>query len=316
MKHQGQQVYWPYGEDRRFDRLYSTASVVTALSQLGLPDNSNLLARGITYLKAANHADLSDRAASTYLLVSGRIADSDALRFVRALRSAQIKDKETDACGSFLLSQGEEGGSLAPESGRTNWTPSKVHSDGASFHACHVADTLLHLPPAHSQSRQAAREVLDGIRYFLTRELSRHEGWLVDLQGRRTPLTVYGLALCNALAVPLPSNWRSIVAETFDLLSTGSYGLVTRCFGILNATYLGRSISDEEYMAAAKAFVGKSLDHLLEMSDLSLLEARDIAAVLRAIVSGFVMFDHRLASVVCSAAVDCVAEYNFTRESA
>jgi len=207
----------------------------------------------------------------------------------------------SDLRGSFLLSQGPSG---SRGGARAIWSDSSVHSDGASFHACHLADVLLHIPPQYLSARREAHQVLAGCRDFLIREFQRHEGWLVDIHGERTPLTVFGLALCRPLSISLPSQWLDIALTALGMLDSDRYGFLTRCFGVVNASYLTRTAVDADFSAKAEAYARKSLASFLGIEHFSTRPPRDIAALLRAVVHALELIDCRLLSLVLKVGVE------------
>jgi hypothetical protein len=293
-------VFWTHGEDRRFDRLYATASVATALLQLGIPLDGDLIAGPMLYLQGSDPADINARAATVFRLLAHELNDVESLRFVRTLAGNQIKDADSPFSGSFLLAQGDSRPRSMP---KEIWSPSPVHAGGASFHACHIADVLLHIPPEHTEARKAAMPVLEGIRGFLIRTLRAHDGWLVDLEGMRTPQTLYGLALCRPLSIPLPRDWPDIGAKALALLRDGEHGLATRCFGAMNAAYLLRSGRSEAFAAAAESYARFVLASLEKGSEVRLFPPRDIALVLRCVLSALDVVNQSLGSVICRHAV-------------
>ncbi|GAA1813940.1 TIR domain-containing protein [Planosporangium flavigriseum] len=295
----GDARYWTQGEDRRFDRLYATASVATALAQLGLAHDAPPLREAVAFLRSTDPSSIDDRAATIFLLITNKLDADGCLRFVEAIAQHQVQDPESALHGSFLLPQGP-----APDrraDGRPLWTTAPVHAGGASFHACHLADVLLHLPPHAAQARRAAEPVLAGIREFLIRSLDRNRGWLVDLQGNPTPQTLYAFALCSALAIPFPANWRTVTEKSFEMLTAGAFGMVTRCFGVMNAWYIYATRKDEAFRADAAQFAQGEAGALARHLDATALGALDIAAVQRALDCTVRLTDHRLSRFVAPA---------------
>jgi hypothetical protein len=307
----GDDISWTYGQDRYFDQVYATSSVLTALSQLGADPDSTLMRRGAGFLSRTRPASIDDRAATIYLLISGQLTEDDTLAFLATLAGHQIRDATSDMHGSFLLAQGPSAGQLQA---RQNWSAAPVHSDGASFHACHLADVLLHIPPEHDQARAAAEPILSGLRGFLTRSLSAHGGWLVDIHGNRTPLTVYAMALCPQLSIPLPKEWRTTAAESAMLIEGGEYGLLTTCFGVMNTAFLYSTTLDDDFRGPAVQFVRAAVDRLSARDDLAVLNARDLAAIQRAVAYGVRLIDERLSASVVQATRERMRELDLEWE--
>ena len=196
-------AWWTTGDDRRFDRLYATSTVAVTLGHLGVRADGPLLGPAIDFLASADPADLDDRAGPMGLLSLGRLDPDGTAALLGALAERQIP--EGPHRGSFALVQGP-----AARDQDGNWTPGRMHDDGASFHACHVADLLLHIPEDQPDNRRLAAPLLDGIRSFLRRMLADNGGKLLDHQGRLTQRTLYGYALCPMLSLPLPVAWREV----------------------------------------------------------------------------------------------------------
>ncbi len=68
-------------------------------------------------------------------------SEAETLRFLDTLARHQINDADSDFAGSFLLAPRSVGGGTGREA---RWSTAPLHTDGASFHACHIADVLLH----------------------------------------------------------------------------------------------------------------------------------------------------------------------------
>lgn len=173
----GPSTYWSHREDRRFDRLYATSAVATALGQLGLPVHGGLLAPAVDYLTGADPGSIDDRAAAMGLLTLGLLDAAGTEALLAALTERLINTGPNR--GSFLLRQGPTAG--IPEE---HWIPS--HANGAAFHACHVADLLLHIPADQPQNRRRAEPLLGGVRDFLLRSLNDH-GRFARPAGRYQP---------------------------------------------------------------------------------------------------------------------------------
>ena len=294
-------IYWSKPPDRRFDRIYATSSVLTALCQMGADPSSALIDRSVNYLRHSSAASIDDRAATIFLLLIDDLPDESALEFLSTLAERQRLNSDPATLGSFLLSQGPEA--------EAHWDRS--HADGWSFHACHIADTLLHLPSHLAECRSKAEPILNSIRDFMIRSYTDHDGWLVDLRGRRTPLTLFSYALCPSLSIPLPVEWRTISAECMKISSSQLSGRVlTRFFGVMNAAYAARSIRDDDFTRRATEFVRRQLQRLPTAADLDQLQAPDIAGLLRSVAYGIDLIDGRLWSSIRVATMEALDSWN------
>lgn len=280
------QSYWTTAEDRQFDRLYITSSVCVALLHAGISVSHRAVEASTAYLSDSDPSSVDDRAASIFLLTSGQLDAAGALAFVRMVSGVQNSDDNSTYHGSFLLPQGPSQ-HAAP---RSNWSNNN-HADGASFHACHLADALLHIPVQFSEARAEAVPILHEIRAFLVRSFVAHDGWLVSLTGERTPLTTFSYALAPRMAIPLPKKWRENAYTIMNLLQTDRYGPITRCFGVMNASYLHSTTLDTSLLDRAREFAQWFLDRLPGEIELRSWSTVDLAALLRAVVYGVAIID-------------------------
>jgi hypothetical protein len=301
-------VYWPHGQDRRFDRIYATTSVLYSLCQLGVPHDLPLIRRAIDGLIADVGPTIEDRAGVIFLTMIGEVPHDVLLGFLRELARVQhTSETNRRASGSFLLPQGPVTGA----GGRMeNWN--NIHRDGASFHACHIADALLHIPEDFTECRAVAEPMLDGIRAYLTRSFVENDGWLLDLEGEVTPLTLYGYALCRPLGIQLPKDWRTVSEQCHELATAGTHSILKRFFGVMNAAYAARSVADHEFDQQASGFISSQLAVLPTSGDLDSLGVVDLAAFLRSIAYGVAWLDHRFMPALTIPAT--VAVSNWTGE--
>lgn len=282
--HDVETVWWTTKEDRRFDRLYATSTVAVTLSHLGVRADGPLLGPAIDFLASADPADLDDRAGPMGLLSLGRLDPVGTAVLLGALAERQIP--EGSHRGSFNLVQGP-----AARDDDGNWTAGPMHDDGASFHACHVADLLLHIPGDQPDNRRLAAPLLDGIRCFLGRTLADNGGKLLDHQGRLTQRTLYGYALCPMLSLPLPVAWPEVAQAVLDAVAADRSPSLTRCFAMMNCAYFG-SRGPEVFRPSAADWVSRELDLVV-----ALVEDPDpvrSALALRALAYGAELIDPRL----------------------
>jgi hypothetical protein len=293
-------VYWTHREDRYFDRLYATASVLMSLRMLGIPANCELIRRATNYLRCSAPS-IDNRAATMFLLITDQLPEADLVEFLDRLAEHQAPSGDSAIAGSFLLPQGP-----SPAEARPNWSESPLHADGASFHACHIADVLLHISADRAVARSRAEPVLAGIRRYLVRALNQHDGWLVDMAGRRAPITLFAYAVCPALSIPLPANWRQVAAEVFSMFPAGQYGQLTRYFAVMNAWYVYAVTQDVEFGAEARQFAVEFLSKLPSLGSGEGWTARDLAALQHALTCAARMADPRLVRFIDSAAVAAI----------
>ena len=286
----GVSTWWTTKDDRRFDRLYATSTVAVTLGHLGVGPDGPLLGPALEYLRRSDAADLDERAGPMGLLSLGLLDAASTAALIGALAARQIPEGSDK--GSFKLFQGP---SPAPDS---NWTPEQ-HSDGAAFHACHVADLLLHIPADQPDNRLRAEPLLTGLREFLRRTMTAEGGLLRDPHGRPTQRTLYAYALSPMLSLPLPGGWREIAHTVLEAVAARPEPTSTRCFAMMNCTYLAARSGDPEFGSWAAGWVTNELEQVV-----ALIEHPDpvtSALALRAVAYGVELIDPRLGGYVRAA---------------
>ncbi len=276
---------WTYLEHSRFNRLYATSSVLYALAQLEVPLNNHIIAQSVEFLSTADMASVDDRAGSFFLATMGMSGDQETLAMVKMLAERQVKTPGAPHRGAFLLKQGPE-----EEFETSGWWSGRRHSGGASFHACHVSDVLLHLRTEHQRSRAAAERVLWLTADYLDRSFASQQGWLTDLEGRRSHVTLYGYSVCDALGVPLPIAWRDVTTEIMTQLTTEPAPVSDRSLGVMNVSLLLRRTGHRSFRREMLSSVVSILEALrsTDSSESSCVEA---SLVLRACLYGLALYD-------------------------
>jgi len=291
-----------YHDDRRFDRVYATATVVMSLSQVGVPADSALLDRAMGFLRKTDPGAIDDRAATLLRLVIHDLTEDEELAFLSAIRAAVIEDEDSPLRGSMLLPQ-------APMASwnDSHWTSAPMHASGAAFHACHIGEALLSIPEWHSEARAQAREILSGIRRYLIRTLENHDGWLIDVNFRRTPQTLYAYSVLPGLAIPLPARWLENAEQLFRATSQASDRRFRQFLQVADAWYLYASVRDLTFRRVASEFAQDVLGQV-SPGEIDTLNARDPAALLRAVAAAVLLVDERLSSIVTRAAMHAIPE--------
>ena len=274
---------WTHGEDRAFDRVYATSAVLTCLSQYGLSAEHPWMTAGMAFLDGLDPS-LDNRAAHLFSLAADRGDDATHLAFLALLRASQVKDSSSPIRGSWLLPQGPGASPSPPPS---HWMP-PGHSQGAAFHACHIANVL------HDVSSPALRgvshEILLGITEYLSSNFTGESGVLRDAQGRPSYLTLLAYALAPDLGIALPGVWRANTAEMLRGLRADSR-LLARCFTLLNVHMLATTIDDEALLDLALEHVMAEIPVIWANRGALLGDARDVAAFGRAMLYGWRTID-------------------------
>jgi hypothetical protein len=266
---------WAHRDNTEFDKIYATSSAVTFLLQAGLSVDSPELGPSIEYLEAVVRPHVDTRAAFS-VLIPTRIAD-DALiaSFLEELSTHQFKQGPGE--GSFLL---EQGPAKLDES--EHWRHRAPHRDGTSFHACHLADLLLHISVDATKSRARATAILSGLRGYLVRNL--RAGYLLDQDSNMSPITLFSYALLQRLAVPLPRNWREVTTQILGSLPQKS--AMVRAFGVMNIRYMSDWITDAGFLAEGADYIRATLPELDRTIRQEILPVPDLAAIGRANIYG------------------------------
>jgi hypothetical protein len=295
-------IRWTHHEDRRFDRLYATSTVALSLLQIGVPIDNDIVSAALDFLRDADPGSIDDRAATILRLVIHDLDENAELAFLDALRPMLITDAASPLRGSMVLPQGP----VATPAG--HWSSVPVHASGASFHACHIGETLLSIPEDHTSARAAATDILAGIREYLVRTLEGNEGYLVDRDFRRTPQTLYAYCVLQGLSAPLPARWRANADELFESTRAAADRRFSQFLQVADAWYLYAFVRDPEFRRTAAVFAQDVLSQI-SPAEIAAYNVRDLAALLRAIGAAVRLADERLGSIVTAIAVAAMGEW-------
>lgn len=285
---------WAYGSDTLFNKLYATSSVLTFLLQLGMKKEHPLIAESVDFLQKEDEISLDNRASIFFQIAFHYIDEKKILLFLDLLQKEQIKESNSPIFGSFLLPQ---------EARFTNsllvdtWQQYRFHKDGASFHACHIADHLLHMQSDFSDAKLMAASILDGIKYYIGNSFKNNSGFLLDLNSKPTTMTLYAYALAAALHLGLPRNWKDCTQKCIDDLKS-ERNLLSKCFGIMNVSYFSSTYYNPEIKELSVDFVSSQLGFLWEKRDLFVNNARDLSIWARSFIYGYKLLSNESASLL------------------
>lgn len=280
--------YWTYNSDRIFDRVYATTSVLTFLFQLGMTENDLIVKKALGFLDEFTSLTLENRSNILFKIAFHRIGESEVIEFLKMLKTHQYTEKGLPACGSFLLPQGSN---TTPNINTDNWQQQQYHVDGASFHACHIADNLLHIQSDHIEARHEAKLILDGIKQYLYNSFKANSGYLLNLQSQPSNITLFGYALSKPLHITLPQNWLECVKCCVQKLNHEN-NLMARCLGVMNLYYLCRMNNNVELRRMSYEHVRKELEYLWNQRKLLSLNARDVSIFGRCFVYGYRLLNY------------------------
>lgn len=275
--------YWTHGEDREFDRVYATTSVLTYLFQLGLQQDHLLINSANAYLDERTDISMSNRATILFQIAFHRIKEDKTILFLKTLQDYQYKEHNSPFYGSFMLPQGPE---IDPKPTTDHWQTHRYHSEGASFHACHIADILLHMQPDFVQARNEAKIILNGITQYIENCFKKHSGFLPDLYSQPSKMTLLAYALAKPLRIALPPNWIECVVHCIENLKKENNWLL-RAFGIMNLHYITRMHNNTELHKLASEHVGHELALIWDERERFFSNARDISVFGRTFLYGY-----------------------------
>ncbi len=280
---QNDEGYWTHGEDREFDRTYATTSVLNYLLQMGFPQTHPIVAKALSYLDKRMELSIDNRANIFFQIIFHRISQQNVVAFLQTLRAYQQNDSTSPLNGSFLLSQGPE---TQPKPTTEHWQTHRYHSEGASFHACHIADVLLHLHPDFTDARKEANSILDGIASYIDRNFRQQAGFLLNLQSQPSKITLLAYALTKPLRIPLPPNWLECTKTVIDDFKEEQNWLL-RAFGIMNLHYMSRLQENPDLRLLTHQYVGNELESIWKERDRFLSDARDVSILGRSLLYGY-----------------------------
>lgn len=279
---------WTYSSDRIFDRVYATTSALTFLYQLGMTENDLIVKNSLEFLDGITPLTIENRANILFKIAFHRIEESAAIDFLKMLKTYQYTDRNSPVYGSFLLPQGSN---IILSTNTNNWQQQQYHNDGASFHACHIADNLLHIQSNYMDARREAELILDGIRDYLYNSFNAHSGFLLNLQSQPSNITLLGYALSKPLHITLPKNWLDCVNNCVQKLKQEN-NLMARCLGVMNLYYLCRMNNNVELRQLSYEHVSKELEYLWTQRDLFSSNARDISIFGRCFIYGYRLLNY------------------------
>lgn len=289
--------YWTYNSDRIFDRVYATTSALTFLFQLGMTKNDVIVKNALGFLDQFSQLTLENRANIFFKIAFHRIEESEIIEFLKMLKAYQYTDKSSPMYGSFLLPQGDD---ITSNRNTNNWQQQRYHNEGATFHACHIADNLLHIQSNYKDARQEAKLILDGIRNYLYNSFNAHSGYLLDYQFQPSNMTLFGYALSKPLHITLPQNWLDCVDCCIQKLNEEN-NMMARCLGVMNLYYLCRMNNNVELKHLSYEHVSKELEYLWTERDLFSSNARDISIFGRCFAYGYRLLNYDAGAYILNA---------------
>lgn len=289
--------YWTYSSDRIFDRVYATTSSLTFLFQLGMTDNDLIVKNALEFLDQFSQITLENRASIFFKIAFHRIEESKIIEFLKMLQTYQYTEKSSPMYGSFLLPQGDD---IISNRNTNNWQQQRYHNDGATFHACHIADNLLHIQSNYIDARREAKLILDGIRNYLFNSFKNHSGFLLNYQFQPSNMTLFGYALSKPLHIALPKNWLDCVNYCVKKLNEES-NMMTRCLGVMNLYYLCRMNNTVELREMSYEHVSKELEFLWTQRDLFSSNARDVSILGRCFLYGYRLLNYDAGAYILNA---------------
>lgn len=296
--------HWTYNSDRIFDRVYATTSALTFLFQLGMTENDVIVKKALEFLEQFSQVTLENRANIFFKIAFQRIDEAKIIEFLKMLKTYQYTEKTSPMYGSFLLPQGDD---ITSNRNTNNWQQ-QYHNDGATFHACCIADSLLHIQSNYKDARQEAKLILDGIRNYLYNSFTAHSGFLLNYQFQPSNMTLFGYALSKPLHITLPRNWLDCVDYCVQKLNKEK-NMMARCLGVMNLYYLCRMNNNVELRHLSYEHVSKELEYLWTERDMFSSNARDISIFGRCFAYGYRLLNYDAGAYILNA----VKNYKYER---
>lgn len=296
--------HWTYNSDRIFDRVYATTSALTFLFQLGMTENDVIVKKALEFLEQFSQVTLENRANIFFKIAFQRIDEAKIIEFLKMLKTYQYAEKTSPMYGSFLLPQGDD---ITSNRNTNNWQQ-QYHNDGATFHACCIADSLLHIQSNYKDARQEAKLILDGIRNYLYNSFTAHSGFLLNYQFQPSNMTLFGYALSKPLHITLPRNWLDCVDYCVQKLNKEK-NMMARCLGVMNLYYLCRMNNNVELRHLSYEHVSKELEYLWTERDMFSSNARDISIFGRCFAYGYRLLNYDAGAYILNA----VKNYKYER---
>ena len=199
------------GDEDTFGKIYTNTSVLYFWLQLGFDLNHEICRRAVSYIDNVSEIAIDNRAKFYFDIQTDRITKNNALKFLQLLDSHQIKSPRRNSGGFVPFRQGSRG---------TVDSPNKIptHYGGFTFHACLIADVLLHLNTSSQSLLNEATKILNRIRFFLIKMNEENNGFLVDGNFEKSPqFTTWFYALSKGLILELPQNWEENIIEILKM---------------------------------------------------------------------------------------------------
>jgi hypothetical protein len=287
----------------QFETIYATTSVLYFLLQIGFDLSDSVVKMAIDHLDRVQDISVDTRAKWFFDVLTHRITEAHTVALCNLLEKNQSKNPSE--LGSFLFQQGK----TIPTQNGEHWK--SLHPGGRAFHACHIADVLLHIPEDYKSARKIATRILIEIKGYLERMLMEGKGYIVDSFGLKSgQLTLWAYSLARPLFLSLPPNWRTNVLE---VLASREGQLMEKAFSMMNVCqffYTQGELWDEQISRSAIQYIKSGLNELKEMaSDLS-LNPRDLSVIGRAILYGTLVLDRDASYVMIKHVKKILSEQN------
>lgn len=198
------------GDEDNFGKIYTNTSVLYFLIQYGVPLSDSICTHAILFIDSINEISIDNRAKWYFDIQTNRISKNNTIKFLNLLSSLQF-DISSPYFGAFKpFLQGSRG---------TIDMPNKLptHYGGFVFHACLIADVLLHINTENQSIKDTAISILKKIRIFIEKIADTNNGYLIDASFEKSSqFTSWFFALTSGLKIDLPEQWQEIILEILN----------------------------------------------------------------------------------------------------
>lgn len=266
------QLWAEEGDSNMFDKIYTNTNVMYFLIQFGFNLSHSKCQNVLSFLDQQTEISVDNRAKFYFDIQTGRIKNSIAIQFLDLLSKHQNKDDSQFSGGFIPFRQGAVENDDSP-----NRIP--THYGGMTFHACLIADVLLHLKTDNHLLKDKAINILKGIQLFLSRMSNDNRGYLIDGNFNKSPqFTTWFYAISFGLGIPLPLNWQSNLQDIISIKESSMFKLSLTVMNIALLVIRCRFLLTENLFKLIRSYFEQYFDELeMKLEAIDEISCRDLA---------------------------------------